>query len=100
MEQENRPPNEPMNKPTGKAKKLWDFTCKCLRPFKTYLGGLALIIGGALMITYSHVVLLNVLVFCIGVLLIYYGMQTLNLRRVTNFIEQLFRGGGRKPPQQ
>ena len=65
-------------------------TAQVMEFFKKHLSlikGLIALIFGISLIYLSHKLIINIIVFSAGLLLIYYGLIMLKLRKITDFID-------------
>lgn len=70
-------------------KKISEATISWGKKHMTFLKGLGALLFGISLVSLSHRLILNLIVFTAGLLLIYYGLVILKLKKITDFIDKL-----------
>lgn len=72
-----------------KVKELTQMTVKWGNKHISLLKGLGALLFGTALVYLSHKLILNLIVFTAGLLLIYYGLHMLKLKKITDFIDRI-----------
>lgn len=73
------------------AQEYFDKACSWGGKHVSFIKGFLALLFGILLIYLSHKVIINLIVFLGGMMLIYYGLVALKLRRITDVIDKLLR---------
>lgn len=72
-----------------KLKEYSDATIKWGGKHWSLLKGLGALLFGVLLVYLSHKLIINLIVFSFGLLLIYFGMKELKLKKLTDFADKM-----------